>query len=283
MPAIAAGRNWWPRLAGLTVVRVGEWPAYRLTLFARSGRDHVLAFVAHHLIADLWSLDLLIHELRELYAAELSGAPCELPPATAHYADYVRWQSAQVAGPRGQKALAFWKEQFAGELPLLNLATDRPRLAVMTYRGAAYEWAIDPALVHRLRQLAREQGTTLFTVLLAAFQVLLHRCTGQNDLVVGTTTAGRDRPEWERVVGYFLNQLPLRADLSGGPPFSAFLRQVRRSVLEGLEHADYPLSLLVENLHLPRDSSRSPLFRPCLSGTRRASWGWGPISRPGPC
>lgn len=236
-------------------------PAYRITLFRRGGRDQVLAFVAHHIIADLWSMDVLIHELRELYAAESAGTSTSLPPPTAHFADYVRWQTAQLAGPRGQKALAFWKERLAGELPVLNLPTDRPRPPVMTYRGAAHDWTFDPALVHRLRQLAREQGVTLFTVLLAAFQVLLHRCTGQDDLIVGTTTAGRDRPEWERVVGYFLNQLPLRADLSGAPPFSAFLRQVRQTVLEGLEYPDYPLSLLVEQLHLPRDSSRSPLFQ----------------------
>src|SRR5262249_4533825 len=135
------------------------------------------------------------------------------------------------------------------------------RPPVQTYRGANHEWRPDPAVVERLRGLAKRERTSLFTVMLAAYQALLHRYTGQDDLIVGTTTAGRGRPEWENVVGYFLNQVPLRSDVSGSPTFLELLAQTRGRFLEAMEHEDFPFRLLVERLQPQRDPSRPPIFQ----------------------
>lgn len=236
-------------------------PVLRVSLLRRGPARHVLALVAHHIAADLWSMDVLVHELQALYEAETGGRSTAPPEPTARYADFVRYEQELLAGPRGEALWRYWRDRLAGCTPLLDLPTDRPRPAVQTYRGDARSWTLAAETTDRLRDVARQHKTTLFTTVLAAFEVLLHRYTNQDDVLVGTTVATRGRPEWERLVGYLLNQVVLRGDLSGKPSFSTFLDRVRQDVLGALEHQEFPFPALVERLQPQRDAGRTPLFQ----------------------
>jgi hypothetical protein len=234
-------------------------PVLRVNLFTCSANHHVLLLVVHHIVIDFWSLALLLTELGTLYPAERAGARALLPALDSKYTDYVRWQAEMLASAEGERLWVYWQKQLAGQLPLLELPTDRPRPPVPTYRGASYDFHLNYELSSRLKALAKAQGATLYMVLLAAFQVILHHHSGQEDLLVGSPVLGRSRAEFEGVVGLFTNPVILRANCSGNPTFEAFLGQVRQTVLAALEHQDYPTLLLVERLHPARDLSRPPL------------------------
>jgi hypothetical protein len=234
-------------------------PVLRVNLFTCPAKEHVLLLVVHHIVIDFWSLALLLTELGALYSAEKAGVQALLPALGAQYTDYVRWQAEMLAGLEGERLWAYWQKQLAGQLPLLELPTDRPRPAVPTYRGASFDFNLNDDLSSRLKALAKFQGATLYMVLLAAFQVILHHHTGQEDLLVGSPVLGRSRAEFEGVVGLFTNPVILRANCSGNPTFEGFLGKVRQTVLAALEHQDYPTLLLVERLHPARDLSRPPL------------------------
>ena len=234
-------------------------PLFRARLYRRGPGEHVLITTVHHIVADGWSGWFLLQELAVLYGAHRGGSASTLPLPGVEYADYVQWQRDQLAA-QGEVLWAYWRKRCAG-IPPLGLATDRPRPPVPSQRGATHRFAIDAALSQQLRALARAEGTTLYTVLLAAFQILLHRYTAQDDIAVGSPTFGRSEPRFEAVVGHFVNMLVLRADLSGRPSFRAFLGQVRETVLGALAHQDFPFALLVERLGGSRDPSRSPLFQ----------------------
>jgi len=235
-------------------------PLLRVSLIRRSAREHILLLVVHHIAIDFWSLAILLDELGVLYPAESAGVKAHLPPLDLQYTDYVRWQAEMLAGPDGERLWAYWREQLAGDLPVLNLPTDRPRPAFPTYQGASHDFTMDAELSSGLKALAKAHGATLYMVLLAAFQVLLSYHSGQEDLLVGTPMVGRSRAEFEGIVGLFTNPAVLRANLCGNPAFAAFLGQVRHTVLSALEHQDYPTVLLVERLRPPRELSRPP---PC--------------------
>ncbi len=234
-------------------------PLLRVTLFTRSAREHILLLVVHHIVIDFWSLAILLDELSALYPAESAGVKALLPPLNLQYTDYVRWQFEMLASPEGDRLWAYWREQLAGQLPILQLRTDRPRPRIPTYRGASHDFTMDARLSSGLKALAKAHGATLYMVLLAAFQVLLSYHTSQEDLLVGSPMVGRSRAEFEGIVGLFTNPVVLRANLSGNPTFREFLAQVRRTVLSALEHQDYPTVLLVERLRPPRDLSHPPL------------------------
>ncbi len=235
-------------------------PVARLTLFSRSTADHVLQLVMHHIAVDGWSLGILIDELQALYVAETTGV-LALPPTTVQYVDFVNWQKELLAGPEGERLRSYWLQRLSGgELPTLNLPTDKPRPPLQTYQGATRDFNLSEKLTRQLRDLARAERATLYTVLLAAFQTLLHRYTGQDDILVGSPMVGRSRAEFQKAVGYFVSPVVLRANLAGNPTFKAFLAQMRQTVLEALSHQDYPFPLLVEQLRLKRDPSRSPVF-----------------------
>jgi amino acid adenylation domain-containing protein len=206
-------------------------------------------------------LAVLTHELGVLYQADRSSTPAPLAPVTWQYTDYVHRQAAMVSSPEGEPLWTYWQRQLAGALPVLNLPTDRPRPPVQTYQGASHPFRLDKQLTGQLKAFAKAKGITLYMTLLAAFQVLLSRYTGQDQILVGSPTAGRNWAELSEIVGYFVNPVVLRADLSGDPSFEAFLGQVRQTVLDALEHQDYPFALLVERLQPVRDLSRSPLFQ----------------------
>jgi natural product biosynthesis luciferase-like monooxygenase protein len=236
-------------------------PLFRLHLFGRSAREHILLLVVHHIIVDFWSLTVLAHELGVIYAAEKCGNHAVLDPPGLLYGDYILRQAKMLESPEAGELWTYWQEQLAGELPVLNIPTDRPRPPVQTYDGSAQLFNINAELTGRLKGLGNARGATMYMTLLATFQVLLYRYTGQEYLVVGSPTSGRTCAALANVVGYFVNPIVLRADLSGANTFNSFLDQVRQTVLAALEHQDYPFSLLADRLKQTRDPSRSPLFQ----------------------
>lgn len=237
-------------------------PVWRAGLFSRSPDEHILMISLHHLFTDAHSNEILSRDLALLYAAE-QGGEAGLPPLAHDYRDYVRWES-HLLQAEGERLRRYWHARLDGEIPLLALPTDKPRPPIQTFNGAACPIALDEALTGQLRELARTSNTTLFVLLLAAYQVLLARSTGQDDILVGTAPeAGRSRPEFADVVGYFVNPVVLRATFSADDPptFAAFLDQARQTVLEMLLHQHYPFPLLVRELQPQRDASYSPLFQ----------------------
>jgi len=238
-----------------------QGPLLRVNLFTRSPQEHTLLLVVHHLIADFWSGAVLMHELGILYQMHKAGTKATLSQLPLRYTDYVRATAAMLASPEGERLSTYWQTQLAGELPVLNLPTDRPRPPIQTYRGASHLLKLSADLTQRLKTLSLTHRSTLYMTLLATFQVLLYRYTGQEDLLVGSPTIGRNRADLAQLVGYFVNPVVLRANLSGNPTFKVFLDKVRSCVIYALAHQDYPFPRLVEQLHLTRDPSRSPLFQ----------------------
>jgi NRPS condensation-like uncharacterized protein len=255
-------------------------PVLRVHLFTRSAVEHIQLLAMHHIAGDMWSVDILLSELRVLYAAEVKTLPPSsihvvensdisnsqrdniLPLPTLSYTDYVRWQTEMLASSKGEQLSAYWQKQLAGELPLLDLPMDKPRPREQTYCGASHIIELDKELLQKLRQLSEAEGISLYRILLAAFFVLLYRYTGQEDILVGSPMAGRSaRKPFKEIVGYFTGPVVCRANLSGNPTFQEFLDQVHRTVLGALRHQDYPFPLLVKQLAPQRDTSRSPLFQ----------------------
>jgi len=236
-------------------------PLWRVKLLKLDEEDTVVIFVMHHIIADGWSLEVLIEEITRLYAAYRHDQPSPLPELAIQFADYAAWQQAWLQGETLQTQLTYWQEQLAGSPPRLELPTDFPRPAVQTANGASYAFELDPELGQQLRALARSEAVTLYMLLLAAYQVLLYRYSGQEDLNVGTAIANRNRAETEPLIGFFVNTLVLRGDLSGQPSFRELLERTRRATLGAYAHQDLPFELLVETLQPERNLSHSPLFQ----------------------
>ncbi len=237
-----------------------QGPLCRVRLFTQAPECHILLFVAHHLVIDAWSQWRLLEDLQILYPALQAGVAAALPPLPPPYHDYVRWQ-ADMLQCKGERLGDYWHAQLAGDLPSLHLPTDRPRPPVQTFQGASETVRVLDDLIPGLRRLALEARATVYMTLLAVFQVLLHRYSGQDDILVGLPVAGRTQPEFRRTVGDFVDMLVIRADVSGNPSFTTFLHQVRQTVFGALRHQDYPFRLLLERLQPPRDPSYSPLFQ----------------------
>ncbi len=239
-------------------------PMLRATLLHLADDDHVLILNTHHSISDGWSLGVLWRELATLYEAFATGQPSSLPALPVQYADYAVWQRELLAGETLNKQLAYWKNQLAGTPASLELPTDRPRSPVQTYRGSRQAIVLPKAALDSLLGLSRKEGVTLFMTLLAAFNVLLSRYSGQEDVVIGTPIAGRNRAEVERLIGFFVNTLVMRTDLSGDPNFRELLARVRETAMGAYAHQDLPFEKLVEEIKPDRDLSRSPLFQVML-------------------
>ncbi len=233
-------------------------PVLRVTLLERTPQEHVLLLVVHHIAVDFWSIDVILDELRLLYA----GGHGEAPPAPAEtFVDYADRQARMLAGEEGERLWEYWREQLAGDPPVLQLPTDRPRPAVQTYPGAVHRFTLDDMATAGLTQLSRSVGATPYMTLLAAYATLLHRYTRQGDLVIGSPFACRDRLALEGLIGYLTNPLPLRADLHDDPTFTVLLGRIKDTVQGALEHQEYPFPLLVERLQPVRDAGRTPLFQ----------------------
>ncbi|MGW4667597.1 amino acid adenylation domain-containing protein, partial [Streptosporangium sandarakinum] len=235
-------------------------PLLRVHLITMSPADHVLCVVLHHIVADGWSLKILLREFAACYAARLEGREAGLPPVALRYSDYAAWQRARLDETAVRKQLDYWSGRLAG-VPVLDVPTDRPRPAVRSSNGDYEVRRLGRELTARLERLAAEERCTPFMVLLAAFQALLGAHSGQDDVCVGSVIAGRDRPELEQVVGFFPNTLALRGDLSGDPGFRELLGRVRTIVLEAFAHQDIPFERLLNELRVERDLSTTPLFQ----------------------
>jgi len=238
-----------------------EGPLLRLNLLKLEADDFVLQVTMHHIISDGWSVGVFIRELTALSEASARGDEPSLTPLPVQYADYAAWQREWLRAEVLDAQLAYWKEQLKESPPLLSLPTDRPRPAVQTFRGATESFTLAPELLEAFRALSRREGVTLFMALLAAFEVLLSRYTGQTDLCVGTSAAGRAQREVEGLIGFFVNTLVLRGDLSGDPTFVELLRRTRETTLAAYAHQDLPFEKLVEELQPERNLSHSPLFQ----------------------
>jgi amino acid adenylation domain-containing protein len=238
-------------------------PLLRATLLRLDDKQSVLLLTMHHILTDGWSMGILFHELRTLYQAYCEGRESPLPELPIQYADYAIWQRQWLQGPVLDKQLAYWRQQLA-ELPVLQLPTDYPRPAVPSFRGASHYLTIPQRVTEALRELSQREGATLFMTLLAAFQTLLQRYSGQQQIVVGSPIAGRNRAEIEGLIGFFVNTLVLRTDFQGEPSFRELLRRVREVCLGAYAHQDVPFEKLVEELQPDRDLSRNPLFQVTL-------------------
>ncbi|HEX2271623.1 MAG TPA: MupA/Atu3671 family FMN-dependent luciferase-like monooxygenase, partial [Pyrinomonadaceae bacterium] len=240
-------------------------PLLRVMLFKRTPDEYVLLFVGHHMAVDFWSMALIINEWGALYEAQIKRSSAALPPLPLTYFDYSRAQAEALSGPEGKRLWNYWQKQLSGAPVVLNLPAARTRPTVQTYAGSNERFRLDKKLTDKLKQFAHEHNTTVFTTLLTAFQIQLYRYTGQEDFLVGTPTSGRDAAAFRSVVGYFVNPVALRARVSPQMSFETLHADVRRTVLEAMEHQDYPFGLLVERLALERDPSRAPLFQVMFS------------------
>ncbi|HVB27458.1 MAG TPA: amino acid adenylation domain-containing protein, partial [Mycobacteriales bacterium] len=239
-------------------------PLLRALLLQLADDEHLVLLDVHHIVSDGWSTGVLLRELAALYAAFTTDQPASLPDLPIQYADYAAWQRARLAAGDYADQLAYWRAQLADLPAALDLPTDHPRPAVRSGRGARLPISLPPALVERLTALCQAEGVTLFMALTAAFQTLLHRYTGQDDVVVGTPIANRRRRDLEDLVGFFVNTLVLRTDLSGNPTLRQLLRRVREVTLGAYAHQELPFQTLVETLAPRRDLSLTPLFQVML-------------------
>ena len=240
---------------------LSEGPLLRTTLFRLAEDAHVLLVTMHHIVSDGWSMGVFFQELSILYEAFSKGRASPLPELPIQYADFAVWQRQRLHGEVLEDLLAYWRQQLSGELPVLELPTDRPHPPLRTFQGAAKAVLLPRSLTESLRALSRREGVTLFMTLLAAFNALLHRYTGQTDILVGTPIANRDRVELEGLIGFFTNTLVMRTDLSGNPGFRDLLLRVREMAQGAYEHQDLPFDRLVEMLNPERDLNRNPLFQ----------------------
>ncbi|NEP64274.1 MULTISPECIES: amino acid adenylation domain-containing protein, partial [unclassified Moorena] len=236
-------------------------PLIRCKLWQLDSSEYVLVLTMHHIVSDGWSMGILIEELSSLYQAFVASEPSPLPELAIQYADFALWQRQWLTGEILETQLNYWKQELEGAPKLLQLATDYPRPTAPTYQGRTESFSLNTELTQKLQTLSRDSGTTLFMTLLAAFGTLLHRYSGQEDILIGSPIANRNRREIEPLIGFFVNTLVIRTDLSGNPSFRELLRRVRSVTLDAYAHQDVPFEKLVEELQPSRSLSYNPLFQ----------------------
>ncbi|MET0395230.1 MAG: non-ribosomal peptide synthase/polyketide synthase, partial [Longimicrobiaceae bacterium] len=236
-------------------------PLLRVRLVRLAPEEHVLVLTMHHVVSDAWSMDVLWREAARCYAARAAGASCPLPPLSVQYADFAVWQREALAGEALDAQAGWWRAALEGAPALLALPTDRPRPAAWSHRAGEHPFAVSAGVSEALRALGRHEGATLFMTLLAALQVVLGRFSGQDDVVVGTPVAGRTRAETEGLIGFFVNQLALRGDLSGDPTFAALLGRVREATLGAYAHQELPFERLLEALRVERTAAHASVYQ----------------------
>ncbi|MBK5542603.1 amino acid adenylation domain-containing protein [Pseudomonas sp. TH07] len=238
-----------------------QGPLLRINLLRVAEDDHVLVLIQHHIVSDGWSMQVMVDELVQLYVGFVEGSLVTLPELPIQYADYAIWQRHWMEAGGTQQQLKYWLEQLGDQQPVLELPCDHPRGAVQSHRGARFDLPLSPELSAGLQALAQRENVTLFMLLLASFQTLLHRYSGQTDIRVGVPTANRNRVETDRLLGFFVNTQVLRAEIEGRLPFDQLLQQVKLAVSGAQAHQDLPFEQLVEALQPGRSLSHSPLFQ----------------------
>jgi amino acid adenylation domain-containing protein/thioester reductase-like protein len=233
----------------------------RVKLLILNEQEYVALLTMHHIVSDAWSIDVLLREVATLYQAFCGEQPSPLAELPIQYADFAAWQRQWLQGEVLESQLSYWHQQLHGAPDVLELPTDNPRPAVITFRGATHHFQLSPEQSRALKTLSQQQGSTLFMTLLAAFKVLLHRYTGSSDIVVGSPIANRNHSEIEELIGFFVNTLVLRTDLGDNPSFQELLSRVREVTLGAYAHQDLPFEQLVEKLQPQRDLSHTPLFQ----------------------
>ncbi|WP_219539924.1 non-ribosomal peptide synthetase, partial [Nonomuraea guangzhouensis] len=250
----------WVTADATTPFDLATGPLIRGSLLRLAKDRHILALCMHHIVFDEWSAKIFQQELKALYTSYRAGRPNPLPPLTVQYADFAKWQRDRLTGPLLDKQLSYWRTQLANP-PILELPTDRPRPAVRSTDGAAITFQLDTEVARRLQEISRRHGATMFMTLLAAYTVLLHKYTGQDDLIVGTPVANRNHAETEQLIGFFVNTLALRTDLRADPTFTDLLTHIRGTALAAYAHQDLPFEQLIDELNITRDRSRTPLVQ----------------------
>jgi len=240
---------------------LGRGPLLRASLLRLGAEEHILLLTTHHIVSDGWSAGVMVGEVGRLYEAFSEGRESPLAELAVQYTDYAVWQREWLGGELLAGQLEYWRQELAGLAPVLELPTDRPRPVVQSYAGASASYELGEELSGRLRELARAEGVTLFMLLLAGFEALLWRYTGQTDVVVGTDVAGRTREEVEGLIGFFVNQLVLRTNLSGELTFRELLGRVRQVCLGAYEHQEVPFERVVAALRPERELGQHPLFQ----------------------
>ncbi|KAA3647729.1 MAG: amino acid adenylation domain-containing protein [Chloroflexi bacterium] len=237
-------------------------PAFRVNVYKLAKEEHALLVAMQHIITDFWSMNVFTSELIAFYNAEVNGTLLPFPPnQPLRYTDYVHWEEQQLASDEGERLWGYWKEKLSGDIPELNIPTDHPREPVQSYRGDVRHITFTNKLTKALKQISQDNGATLYMTLLSAFYVLLQRYSGQDDILIGSAMSGRTHAGLEDLMGYFVNPIALRANLTNNPSFLDLLTQVRRTTLEAVENQDFPPQLLADRLDLPRDPSRPPIFQ----------------------
>jgi condensation domain-containing protein len=248
-----------------------RWPLFRLRLLQLDEAEHVLLVVITHMICDLWSLDIVTREVTMLYDAFSQGRPSPLPEPAIQCSDFACWQREWLQGEQLEKRRKFWTQQLAGRIPLLQLPLSRPRPRLQTFRGNAQSLAMPKELSNALEALAQSQGVTMYMLLLASFMTLIYRYTQQEDIIVGSATAGRDQVDTEGVIGNFANLMPMRAKLNGNPRFVELLQQVREVTLGAYAHQDMPFLKLIEELDPNGDPAYAPIVQICFTFNKASS------------
>lgn len=236
-------------------------PIFKVHIFKSDEDDNILLINMHHICSDGWSIGIILDELSQLYTSEIEGVKADLPHLNFSYSDYIKYQHELVQSKEGEKLLDYWKNELSGELPVLNLPADRSRPPVQSFIGSTEYFYIDKDIVSSLKNLSRQEGTTLFVLLQTAFQILLHKYSGQDEVIVGSPTAGRNKSEFDKIVGYFINPVSIKGQFSKDLTFKNFLKQIKLKVLDAISNQDYPFPVLVEKLLHKRDASRAPVFQ----------------------
>lgn len=239
-------------------------PLIRISVIQLEETENILLLTMHHIVSDDWSVGVLIRELGTIYKALAENKPSPLPELPLQYADFSEWQRECLQGEKLETLLAYWRQQLKG-ISVLNLPTDRPKTRQQTYQGASQFLEIPKKLTDEIKALAKQENVSLFMILLAAFQILLYRYTGQEDIAIGTPVANRNQSEIEALIGFFVNSLVLRTNLADNPTFKEILARVREVTLDAYAHQDLPFEKLVENLHPERSLNRHPLFQVVFS------------------
>ena len=243
-------------------------PVVRLELFRTADGAHITLLGMHHIISDAWSIAVLMQEIIEYYFSVKAGRTPQIDPVPATFSDFVNWEQEHLASPAGESRKQYWMNQMAGAPSIIDLPTDRPRPAVQTFNGETLGFTISDEITEKVNEFAKAQSVTLFTALMSAYEILLHRYCQQEDIVIGVPLAGRNQPDLQGVVGYFVNPVPIRSTIEGDPTVSDYLQANSAQINGALENQQYPLTRIVDDLKVPRDPGRSPLFQVAFSMER---------------